>query len=204
MNNSSESKGWRGIVQRTYNLMLSLAANRRAMLFLSLVAFAESSFFPIPPDIMLIPMVLAMPDKAWRIAATATAASVVGGFFGYGIGVFFFDLIARPILDFYGYMQQFNAFKECYHQWGAWIVFGAGITPFPYKVITIASGVVRLDLLTFGVASVAARGIRFYLVAWLLKKYGAPMKVFIEKHLGILSILFVVLLVGGFVLIKYL
>ena len=196
--------GFNRFVRLVYDWMLDMSASPYAMWFLALVAFAESSFFPIPPDIMLIPMVLAMPAKAWRIAAIATISSVVGGYFGYSIGVFFFDLIAKPILNFYGYMQQFDVFKEYYHQWGAWIVFGAGITPFPYKVITIASGVVHLDLITFTVASVVARGMRFYLVAWLLKKYGAPMKEFIEKHLGILSVLFLLLLIGGFLAIKYL
>lgn len=191
------------MVKAIYDWMLNLASRPNAMWFLAIVAFAESSFFPIPPDIMLIPMVLAMPGKAWKIAGVATAASVIGGYFGYAIGVFFFDLIAKPILGFYGYMHQFDVFKDYYHQWGAWIVFGAGITPFPYKVITIASGVVHLDLLTFTVASVIARGMRFYLVAWLLKKYGAPMKIFIEKNLGMLSVLFLFLLVGGFVIIKY-
>ena len=191
------------LVRATYDWMLDLAARPNAMVFLAIVAFAESSFFPIPPDIMLIPMVLAMPQKAWRIAGVATVASVVGGCFGYSIGIFFFDLIAKPILSFYGYMQQFDVFKDYYHEWGAWIVFGAGITPFPYKVITIASGVVHLDLITFTVASVIARGMRFYLVAWLLKKYGEPMKEFIEKNLGMLSVLFLVLLIGGFVAIKY-
>lgn len=192
------------MVRKVYDWMLAMSASPNAMWFLALVAFAESSFFPIPPDIMLIPMVLAMPAKAWRIAAVATVSSVLGGYFGYGIGVFFFDLIAKPILSFYGYMQQFDVFKDYYHQLGAWIVFGAGITPFPYKVITIASGVVHLDLVTFTIASVIARGMRFYLVAWLLKKYGARMKIFIEKHLGMLSILFLILLIGGFVAIKYL
>ncbi len=191
------------LVRATYDWMLDLAARPNAMVFLAIVAFAESSFFPIPPDIMIIPMVLAMPQKAWRIAGVATVASVVGGYFGYSIGIFFFDLIAKPILSFYGYMQQFDVFKDYYHEWGAWIVFGAGITPFPYKVITIASGVVHLDLITFTVASVIARGMRFYLVAWLLKKYGEPMKEFIEKNLGMLSVLFLVLLIGGFVAIKY-
>lgn len=130
------------LVKATYDYMLNLASRRNAMYFLFAVAFIESSFFPIPPDVMLIPMVLAAPAKAWRIAGIATAASVLGGAFGYAIGVFFFDLIARPILTFYGYMHQFDVFKDYYHEWGAWIVFGAGITPFPYKVITIASGVV--------------------------------------------------------------
>ncbi len=192
------------IIRYIYDRMLNLSASPKAMWFLAIVAFAESSFFPIPPDIMLIPMVLAMPQKAWKIAGLATISSVIGGYFGYGIGVFFFDIIAKPILTFYGYMQQFDVFKEYYHQWGAWIVFGAGITPFPYKIITIASGVVGLDLLTFTVASIIARGMRFYLVAWLLKKYGAPMKVFIEKNLGILSVQFLALLIGGFAALKYL
>lgn len=199
-----ENSYFNRMVRKVYDWMLAMSASPNAMWFLALVAFAESSFFPIPPDIMLIPMVLAMPAKAWRIAAVATVSSVLGGYFGYGIGVFFFDLIAKPILSFYGYMQQFDVFKDYYHQLGAWIVFGAGITPFPYKVITIASGVVHLDLVTFTIASVIARGMRFYLVAWLLKKYGAPMKIFIEKHLGMLSILFLILLIGGFVAIKYL
>ncbi len=169
------------LVKATYDYMLNLASRRNAMYFLFAVAFIESSFFPIPPDVMLIPMVLAAPAKAWRIAGIATIASVLGGAFGYAIGVFFFDLIARPILTFYGYMHQFDVFKDYYHEWGAWIVFGAGITPFPYKVITIASGVVHLDFAVFMLASVVARGMRFYLVAWLLKKYGEPMKDYIEK-----------------------
>ena len=191
------------MVKAVYDGMINLASSPHALWFLAVVAFIESSFFPIPPDIMLIPMVLAMPQKAWRIAGVATIASVLGGYFGYGIGMFLFDTIAKPILNFYGYMQQFDTFKDYYHQWGAWIVFGAGITPFPYKIITIASGVVNLDLATFTIASVVARGMRFYLVAWLLKKYGEPMKSFIEKNLGILSVLFLVLLIGGFLLLKF-
>lgn len=192
------------LVKATYDYMLNLASRRNAMYFLFAVAFIESSFFPIPPDVMLIPMVLAAPAKAWRIVGIATAASVLGGAFGYAIGVFFFDLIARPILTFYGYMHQFDVFKDYYHEWGAWIVFGAGITPFPYKVITIASGVVHLDFAVFMLASVVARGMRFYLVAWLLKKYGEPMKDYIEKNLGMLSVLFLLLLLGGFACIKFL
>ena len=192
------------LVKATYDYMLNLASRRNAMYFLFAVAFIESSFFPIPPDVMLIPMVLAAPAKAWRIAGIATAASVLGGAFGYAIGIFFFDLIARPILTFYGYMHQFDVFKDYYHEWGAWIVFGAGITPFPYKVITIASGVVHLDFAVFMLASVVARGMRFYLVAWLLKKYGEPMKDYIEKNLGMLSVLFLLLLLGGFACIKFL
>lgn len=194
---------FRGMVQSVYDWMLRMAESPYAMYFLAMVAFIESSFFPIPPDIMLIPMVLAMPDKAWKIASIATVASVLGGCFGYGIGVFGYELIAKPILEFYGYMHQFDVFQSYYHEWGAWIVFGAGITPFPYKVITIASGVVDLNLWVFSLASVLARGMRFFLVAWLLKKYGVPMKDFIEKNLGKLSVLFLILLIGGFYSIKY-
>ena len=194
---------FRGMVQSVYDWMLRMAESPYAMYFLAMVAFIESSFFPIPPDIMIIPMVLAMPDKAWKIASIATVASVLGGYFGYGIGVFGYELIAKPILEFYGYMHQFDVFQSYYHEWGAWIVFGAGITPFPYKVITIASGVVDLNLWVFSLASVLSRGMRFFLVAWLLKKYGEPMKDFIEKNLGKLSVLFLILLIGGFYSIKY-
>ncbi len=190
-------------VRKIYDKMLALSEGNAAMWALFAVAFAESSFFPIPPDIMLIPMILAAPSKAWHIAGLATFASILGGYFGYAIGIFLFDLIAEPLLKFYGYLEKFKEFENYYHEYGAWIVFGAGLTPFPYKIITIASGAVKLDLLVFTIASVLARGGRFFIVAWLLKRYGAPMKTFIEKNLGWLSILFLILLIGGFALIKY-
>lgn len=195
---------WHRFTSACYDSMINLAKRPTALYWLFAISFIESSFFPIPPDIMLIPMVLATPKQAWKIAGVATVGSVIGGFFGYWIGIYAFDLIARPILNFYGYMHQFDVFKGYYHEWGAWIVFGAGITPFPYKVITIASGAVDLNIGVFGMASVLARGMRFYLVAWLLKKYGHSMKVFIEKNLGMLSILFLLLLIGGFAAIKVL
>lgn len=192
------------LLHQMYDLMLRLSAHNKAMFFLFLVSFAESSFFPIPPDVMIIPMVLATPNKAWRIAGLATVASVLGGYFGYIIGAGFFDLIAKPILEMYNALEQFKEFEKYYHEYGAWIVFGAGLTPFPYKIITIASGAVHLDLMVFTVASVLARGMRFFFVAWLLKKYGEPMKIFIEKNLGWLSVLFLILLIGSFMLIKWL
>lgn len=195
--------GVQTLIRKIYDAMIHMASANNAMVFLFIVAFIESSFFPIPPDIMLIPMVLATPKKAWKIAGVATLASVLGGYFGYIIGVYFFDLIAEPLLQFYGYLTKFHEFEKYYHEYGAWIVFGAGITPFPYKIITIASGAVHLDLFVFTIASVLARGIRFYFVAWLLKKYGAPMKTFIEKNLGWLSVLFLILLIGGFMVLKW-
>ena len=182
---------------------MELAAHRNAPWALAAVAFIESSVFPIPPDVMLIPMVLAERRKAWLYAAIATIASVLGGIFGYLIGYFLFETIGQPILNFYGLGHKFEDFAKNYNDYGAWIVFIAGVTPFPYKVITIASGVTQLNFLVFMVASVAARGLIFFVLAGLLYWFGPPIKTFIDKYLGILSVVFVVLLIGGFVLIKY-
>lgn len=194
----------KNLTRKIYDYTLNLASKNNALSWLFAISFIESSFFPIPPDIMIIPMVLATPNHAYKIAGVATIASVLGGYLGYGIGAFGYELIAKPLLEFYGYMEQFGKFENYYHEYGAWIVFGAGITPFPYKIITIASGVVHLDLIVFTIASVIARGMRFYLIAWLLKRYGEPMKIFIEKNLNLLSIIFLLLLIGGFALIKFL
>lgn len=189
-------------VRKIYDSIIHLSSNKHALAWLFAISFIESSFFPIPPDIMLIPMILATPSKAWKIATVCTIASVLGAYLGYFIGFQLFELIAEPLLNFYGYLDKFNEFKNLYAQYGAWIVFGAGITPFPYKIITIASGVVNLNLPVFTVASIIARGLRFFLIAWLLKKYGEAMRTFIEKNLGWLSVLFLVLLFGGFLLVK--
>ncbi len=192
-----------GMTRYCYDMMLKMSVHRKAMYFLFAISFIESSFFPIPPDVMIIPMVLAAPLRAWRIAFVATIASVLGGWFGYFIGFELFDLIAHPLLEFYGYMAQFDEFKHYYNDYGAWIVFGAGLTPFPYKVVTITSGVVELDFWVFTAASIVARGMRFYFIAWLLKKYGQPIKGFVEKHLGKLTIWFFILLIGSFYAIKF-
>lgn len=190
------------MLKKTYDWTMKLAASKNGLWLLALISFAESSFFPIPPDIWLIPMVLAAREKAFKIALVCTVASVIGGFFGYAIGYFFFDLVARPILEFYTYLEKFYVFQGYYNQWGSWIVFGAGLTPFPYKVITITSGFTNLDLVIFGIASIVSRGIRFFLLAWLLWKFGRPIKAFIERHLGLLTTLFFLLLLGGFLVIK--
>ncbi len=190
-------------VRQIYDAVFHLSKENGAVYWLFAISFIESSFFPIPPDVMLIPMILATPKKAWNLAGIATAGSVIGAYLGYAIGFYFFQLIAEPLLNFYGYLEKFNSFKDLYNQYGAWIVFGAGITPFPYKIITIASGVVHMNLLVFTVASIIARGMRFFLVAWLLKKYGETMRVFIEKNLGWLSVVFLILLIGGFAAVKY-
>ena len=191
------------LLRRLYDWVMGLAARENALWALAAIAFIESSVFPIPPDVLLIPMVLAARQKAWRFAATCTIASVLGGLLGYAIGFYLYEGVGRPLLDFYGYAEKFADFQGRYNEWGAWIVFIAGVTPFPYKVITIASGVTQLDLPTFVVASVLARGLRFFLVAGLLWYWGEPIKEFIERYLGLLTVLFCVLLLGGFVLLKY-
>ncbi len=149
-------------------------------------------------------MVLAARRRAWLIAAVCTAASVIGGLLGYAIGALLFETLGRPILEFYGYLERFTEFRAAYNDWGAWIVFGAGLPPFPYKVITIASGVTGLNLGTFMVASVLARGLRLFAVAALLSWFGASIKRFIETNLGWLAVLFFVLLLAGFLVPKLL
>jgi membrane protein YqaA with SNARE-associated domain len=192
------------MLRRLYDWTLSLSARPGALWALAIVAFVESSIFPIPPDVLIIPMVLAARGRAWTIAGVASLASVVGGFAGYAIGYFLFQEIGQPIIDFYGYGQAFEDFRVRYNEWGFWIVAAAGFTPFPYKVITIASGAFALDLMTFALASAVTRGARFYLLAALLWKFGPPIKAFIERYLGLLTAIFFVLLIGGFVALKYL
>jgi membrane protein YqaA with SNARE-associated domain len=192
------------MLYRLYDWTMSLAAHRHAMWALAIIAFAESSFFPIPPDVLIVPMVLAARERAWRIALVATIASVLGGALGYGIGALLFETLGRPVLDLYGYMDKFAQFQSLFAEWGAWIVAGFGFTPFPYKVITITSGVVNLDPTVFMIASVVSRAARFFLVAALLWWFGPPIRVFIEKNLPVLTVLFFVLLFGGFVAIRYL
>ena len=191
------------MLRRLYDWTMGLAANRHATVWLAAIAFLESSVFPIPPDILIIPMVLAAPSRAWRIVAIATAASVLGGLAGYAIGIFLFETIGRAILDFYGYFDKFARFQDRYKEWGGWIVFAGGFSPIPYKVITIASGTVQLDFWTFTIVSIISRGARFLIVAALLWRFGAPIRAFIERWLGPLTLLFVVFLVAGFVVIKY-
>jgi len=191
------------MLRRLYNWTMSLSGHPHALWALAAVAFIESSVFPIPPDILIIPMVLAAPQRAWKIALVATVASVLGGVLGYAIGAFLFDSLGRPLLDFYGYADKFTTFQEKYNEWGAWIVAGAGFTPFPYKVITIASGVTHLDPVVFMVASVLSRGARFFLIAALLWKFGAPIRSFIDRYLPLLATLFFLLLFGGFIALRY-
>jgi len=192
------------VLRRLYDWTMGLAAHRHALLALAVISFAESSVFPIPPDVLLIPMILAARERAWLIATVCTVASVAGGVAGYAIGALLFDTVGRPIVEFYGYMDRFQELQGRYEEWGAWIVAGAGFTPFPYKVITITSGVMHLDFWVFMIASVLSRGARFFLVALLLWHFGPPIRSFIERYLPQLTVLFFVLLLGGFIVARYL
>jgi membrane protein YqaA with SNARE-associated domain len=187
-----------------YDWTLSLARTRHALWALAMISFIESSFFPIPPDILMIPMILARPDQAFRIATVCTVASVLGGLAGYGIGAFLFEEAARPILLLYDKMHQFEEMAQRFNDYGVWAVLFAGITPFPYKVITIFSGATGLNITVFMLSSIVARGARFFLIAALLWRYGAPMKLFIEKRLGLLATLTLVFLFLGFYAVRFL
>lgn len=187
-----------------YHRTMALADHRHALWALALVAFLESSVFPIPPDLLMIPMILARPSRAWLIALVALVASVLGGLLGYAIGAFFYDSIGAPILEAMGKADAMEAFNTRFNDFGFWAVLTAGVTPFPYKVITIMSGWTGMPLATFVATSILARALRFFLVAALLWKFGAPVRDFIERRLGLVMTVFMALLIGGFFLVRYL
>lgn len=192
------------MIRALYDWTIGLAQSKHAIWALAFVAFIESSIFPIPPDILMIPMIIAAPRRAFWIAFVATVSSVAGGAFGYMIGSVFFDSIGLPVLEFYGKTGYFDSFQARYNDYGAWAVLIAGITPFPYKVITILSGATGLSLPVFMLASVVARATRFFLIAALLWKFGAPIRDFIERRLGLMFTLAVGLLIAGFIAVRFL
>jgi len=192
------------MLQALYERTLRLAAGPNALPALLAVSFVESSFFPIPPDILLIPMILARPRDAWRLAALCMLASVAGGLLGYAIGYFLFDAIGRPILEFYNAMDRYETLKAGFQEWGVWIIVLKGMTPIPYKLITIASGVAQFDLGLFIAASIVSRSLRFFLLAALLWYFGDAARDFIERRLMLVTTVFAVTLVGGFVVLRYL
>ncbi len=191
------------MMRRLYDWMMRKASDDRAPAALFGVSFIESSVFPIPPDVMLVPMILANRAQAWWYATIATVGSVLGGILGYAIGYYLFDTIGQPILKFYGKAESFQTFVEWFNQWGVWILIIKGMTPFPYKVLTIAAGVASMNVFSFMLASIVARAMRFYLVAGLLYYFGEPIRDFIEKRLSLVTTVFVVLLVGGFVALRF-
>ena len=190
-------------LKRTYNWTLEKAQHKNAKWYLSLISFAESSFFPIPPDILLIPMALASKANALFYAFICTLFSVLGGILGYAIGYFFYNSVGIYIVDFYHLENSFNIFESYYKEFGILIVLGAGITPFPYKFITIASGVFGLNIFLFIIVSIIGRGLRFYLIAILLYFFGEKIKLIIDKYFNVLTIVFFILLVGSVFIIRF-
>jgi len=192
------------MLRALYDWTIRMADHPRALWVLAVISFAESSVFPIPPDVLMIPMILARPSRAWLIAGIALISSVLGGMLGYAIGAFAYESIGQPVLAALGKGEAIEAFNTRFNDFGFWAVLTAGVTPFPYKVITIMSGWTGMPLGTFVATSILARALRFFLVAGLLWKFGAPIRGFIERRLGLLTIVFVVLLFGGFYLTRYL
>lgn len=192
------------MIRRLYDWTLGLVQHRHALWALAVVAFVESSFFPIPPDILMIPMIIARPRRAWLIAGVALVASVLGGLLGYAIGALAFESLGQPILASLGKAEAMAEFSTRFNDMGFWAVLVAGVTPFPYKVITIMSGWTGMPLGTFIMTSILARGLRFFVVAGLLWRFGAPIRDFIERRLGLMFTLAVALLIGGFMVVKVL
>ncbi len=190
------------LLQRIYNSCMEWIQTPAGVWVLFFIAVAESSFFPIPPDVFLIALCIAVPKKSFKYAAICAIGSVLGGALGYGLGVAFMDSLGQRILDLYGLEGKYHVVQGLYQQYDAWAVAAAGFTPLPYKLFTITAGAFRIDFSTFMLVSLAARSARFFLVAALIYKFGAPVQHFINKYFNILTIVFLVLLVGGFVLIK--
>jgi membrane protein YqaA with SNARE-associated domain len=192
------------MLRSIYDRTIAYAGHRHALWVLALVSFAESSVFPVPPDALMIPMILARPDRALVIAAVALGASVAGGLAGYAIGALAFETLGRPLLEMLGKAGAMAEFAAAFNDAGFWAVLVAGLTPIPYKVVTIMSGWTGMPLATFFATSVLARGIRFLVVAWLVQRYGAPVRAFIEQRLGLVFTVAVAMLIAGFVAVRLL
>ncbi len=191
------------LIRTLYDWTLRQAEKTYARWILFGVAFAESSFFPLPPDVLLLPMCIARRDKALRLAAICTAGSVLGGLLGYSIGALLYDTIGIWIVETYHLQEAFKRFHDGFNEWGVWIILAKGLTPIPYKLVTIASGVAHFPLLPFVLASILTRGLRFFVVALLVMKFGAPIQTFIEKYLTWVALGVLVLIVFGFWLVLH-
>lgn len=192
------------MITKLYNWMMEKAAEPKGERWLGILSFAEASFFPIPVDIMLLPMILAQRARAWRLAFITSATSTAGAVAGYFIGMLLFETVGRSILAFYGYEAQFESFKDSFAEYGVLAVLIGALTPIPFKVVTIASGAVGFALLPFVISCALARSFRYYAEAVLLWYFGPPIQAFVEKRLPLLFTLFIILVVGGFVAIKFL
>lgn len=192
------------MLQRLYDWTLEKAAHRHAVWWLMIFAFAEATFFPLPADVLLVPMVIAARAQAWRLAFLCGMASAAGGMLGFGIGYFLFEEVGRPILQLYGYMEQFVTLQEWYKEYGELIVAVGALSPIPYKAVTITSGVAQMDFVAFSGVSVVTRLIRFFAVAGALYVFGPPLKRFMDNNLKLATFLFLVVFIGGFAIIYFL
>jgi membrane protein YqaA with SNARE-associated domain len=188
------------MLRRIYDWCIAAADKPYALWILTAISFAESSFFPVPPDIMLLPMSLAKPKRAWLYAGVCTIASVTGGLLGYAIGALLYDSVGHWLINLYGYGDKVEAFRESYAKWGAIIILGKGLTPIPYKLVTITSGFAGYNIWLFTLFSVITRGARFFIEAVVLNRFGDPIREQIEKHLGLWVTLFAAVLIAGFVI----
>lgn len=191
------------MIRKLYDWTMGLAARPRALHALGAVSFAESSFFPVPPDVLLIPMVIAQRHRAWLIASVCTAASVAGGILGYAIGYYLYATVGQAVIDFYGLQEAAAQFQIWYRDFGLYVILIKGLTPIPYKIVTIMSGAAAFDIWVFIAASVLTRGLRFFIVAGLLRQFGEPIREFIERRLTLLFFVTLLLIVSGFVMLKY-
>jgi membrane protein YqaA with SNARE-associated domain len=187
------------MLRKVYDWCIAAAYKPYALWLMGLVSFVESSFFPIPPDTMLIPMSLARPDKAWSYATVCTITSVAGGVLGYAIGAYLYDTVGHWLIALYGYGDKVEAFREAYARWGTVIILLKGLTPIPYKIVTITSGFAGYNIWLFIILSIITRGARFYIEAIVLNRWGDWIRERIERHLTLFVILFLVVLVLGFV-----
>lgn len=192
------------MLRRIYDWCVAAAGRPHATWLMGLISFVESSFFPVPPDTMLVPMSLARPDRAWFFAHVCTVTSVAGGVLGYYIGAALYDSVGGWLISLYGYGDKVEAFRQAYAQWGTWIILIKGVTPIPYKIVTITSGFAGYPLLTFVLLSFVARGMRFYLLAFLLNRYGPQARSIIEERLGFWVTVGAIVLVVGIVAALYL
>ena len=191
------------MLRRLYDQVLALAGNRRAPAWLAAISFAESSFFPIPPDALLVPMALTRPEQAYRFALICTIASVAGGAMGYFIGYALYEQLAEPLIRFYHYEAAMETFKERFNEYGLWVILIKGLTPIPYKIVTITSGLTQFNFGVFVAASLVTRGARFFLLAFLIRHFGPPVQSFIERRLTLVTTASALAAVLGVVLLKY-
>jgi membrane protein YqaA with SNARE-associated domain len=192
------------VLHALYNRVLSLAGHPRARTWLGIVSFAESSVFPVPPDAMLVPMALARPDQAWRLATICTITSVLGGILGYVLGYYLFEAVAAPVLAAYGHADALAMFEEWFQRWGAAVILVKGLTPIPYKIVTIAAGAAKMDFWVFLLTSIVTRGARFFLLAALIRRFGPRVRDFIERRLVLVTSSAAAAVILGFVALRYL